>query len=125
VIRAKIEANPFCAQREEQEAADPDDYAKARTTACSTTSRRSKETLGDYIDTLHFDEAWLPHATFHDFYKNMHAIGRDRPRPEGIDDLRDALDPQAARRDLASIAGARPGKARSASSTATSSTRRT
>jgi arginine decarboxylase len=29
---------------------------------------------------LHFDEAWLPHATFHDFYKNMHAIGKDRPR---------------------------------------------
>jgi ornithine decarboxylase/arginine decarboxylase len=33
-----------------------------------------------YIDTLHFDEAWLPHATFHDFYKGMHAIGKDRPR---------------------------------------------
>jgi len=39
-----------------------------------------KDLLGDYIDTLHFDEAWLPHATFHDFYRGMHAIGRDRPR---------------------------------------------
>lgn len=39
-----------------------------------------KELLGDYIDTLHFDEAWLPHATFHDFYRGMHAIGKDRPR---------------------------------------------
>jgi len=39
-----------------------------------------KELLGDYIDTLHFDEAWLPHATFHDFYRGMHAIGRNRPR---------------------------------------------
>ncbi|MHB8915568.1 MAG: Orn/Lys/Arg family decarboxylase, partial [Thiobacillus sp.] len=39
-----------------------------------------KELLGDYIDTLHFDEAWLPHATFHDFYHGMHAIGKDRPR---------------------------------------------
>jgi arginine decarboxylase len=41
------------------------------------------ETLKDagrQIDTLHFDEAWLPHATFHDFYKDMHAIGKDRPR---------------------------------------------
>ncbi len=44
-----------------------------------------KELLGDYIDTLHFDEAWLPHATFHDFYRGMHAIGRNRPR------ARDAL----------------------------------
>ncbi len=39
-----------------------------------------KDLLGDYIDTLHFDEAWLPHATFHDFYRGMHAIGKDRPR---------------------------------------------
>ncbi|MBN8479891.1 MAG: arginine/lysine/ornithine decarboxylase [Burkholderiales bacterium] len=39
-----------------------------------------KELLGTKIDTLHFDEAWLPHATFHDFYRGMHAIGRDRPR---------------------------------------------
>ncbi|MEW5967081.1 MAG: arginine/lysine/ornithine decarboxylase [Pseudomonadota bacterium] len=44
-----------------------------------------KELLGDYIDTLHFDEAWLPHATFHDFYRGMHAIGKNRPR------ARDAL----------------------------------
>ncbi|MFN3594200.1 MAG: Orn/Lys/Arg decarboxylase N-terminal domain-containing protein [Thiobacillaceae bacterium] len=39
-----------------------------------------KELLGDFIDTLHFDEAWLPHAAFHDFYRGMHAIGRGRPR---------------------------------------------
>ncbi|QEW06176.1 arginine/lysine/ornithine decarboxylase [Nitrincola iocasae] len=41
-----------------------------------------KSMLGDTIDTLHFDEAWLPHASFHEFYKNMHAIGPDRPRSE-------------------------------------------
>ena len=39
-----------------------------------------KEVLGSEIDTLHFDEAWLPHASFHPMYKDMHAIGRDRPR---------------------------------------------
>ncbi|GMU72349.1 MAG: arginine/lysine/ornithine decarboxylase [Burkholderiales bacterium] len=39
-----------------------------------------KELTGEHIDTLHFDEAWLPHAAFHDFYRGMHAIGRDRPR---------------------------------------------
>ncbi len=38
-----------------------------------------KGMLDGEIDTLHFDEAWLPHATFSDFYKDMHAIGRDRP----------------------------------------------
>jgi arginine decarboxylase len=41
-----------------------------------------KELLGDTVDTLHFDEAWLPHATFHDFYRGMHAIGKNRPRAE-------------------------------------------
>jgi arginine decarboxylase len=40
-----------------------------------------KELLDGYIDTLHFDEAWLPHAAFHDFYQGMHAIGGLQPRP--------------------------------------------
>jgi arginine decarboxylase len=39
-----------------------------------------KEMLDGKIDTLHFDEAWLPHATFHDYYRGMHAIGRNRER---------------------------------------------
>ena len=41
-----------------------------------------KDMLDGEIDNLHFDEAWCPHATFHDFYRNMHAIGHDRPRPK-------------------------------------------
>ena len=39
-----------------------------------------KATLGNSVETLHFDEAWLPHAAFHEFYRDMHAIGKDRPR---------------------------------------------
>jgi arginine decarboxylase len=39
-----------------------------------------KELLDGRIDTLHFDEAWLPHAAFHDFYGDFHAIGEGRPR---------------------------------------------
>ena len=34
-----------------------------------------KELLDGKVDTLHFDEAWLPHAAFHEFYRDMHAIG--------------------------------------------------
>ncbi len=41
---------------------------------------RIKQVLGDYIENLHFDEAWLPHATFHPFYRDFHAIGPGRPR---------------------------------------------
>ena len=40
-----------------------------------------KQTLDGYIDTLHFDEAWLPHAAFHKFYGTFHAMGKNRPRP--------------------------------------------
>ncbi|CAJ0699648.1 Biodegradative arginine decarboxylase [Ralstonia edaphis] len=39
-----------------------------------------KNMLSTEIDTLHFDEAWLPHASFHPFYEDMHAIGHGRPR---------------------------------------------
>ncbi len=36
--------------------------------------------LDGRINSLHFDEAWLPHAAFHSFYRNMHAIGHDKPK---------------------------------------------
>jgi arginine decarboxylase len=77
-IQRKIDANPFIKD-------------KARKPRVLTITQSTydgvlynvetlKQLLDGKIDTLHFDEAWLPHATFHDFYKDMHAIGRDRPR---------------------------------------------
>jgi arginine decarboxylase len=41
-----------------------------------------KHALDGTIDTLHFDEAWLPHAAFHRFYGTFHAMGKNRPRPK-------------------------------------------
>jgi arginine decarboxylase len=41
-----------------------------------------KHGLDGYIDNLHFDEAWLPHAAFHDFYGQFHAMGKKRVRPK-------------------------------------------
>ncbi|UDF34422.1 UNVERIFIED_ORG: arginine/lysine/ornithine decarboxylase [Shinella sp. XGS7] len=41
-----------------------------------------KSKLDGWIDTLHFDEAWLPHAAFHTFYGSYHAMGKNRPRPK-------------------------------------------
>ena len=41
-----------------------------------------KQSLDGYIDTLHFDEAWLPHAAFHKFYGTFHSMGKNRPRPK-------------------------------------------
>src|SRR6185503_17661762 len=77
-IQKKIQANPFAR----------DVKAKPRVLTLTQSTYDGivynvdtiKEMLDGHIDTLHFDEAWLPHATFHDFYRGMHAIGRDRPR---------------------------------------------
>ena len=41
-----------------------------------------KGMVDGYIDNLHFDEAWLPHAAFHKFYGSFHAMGKSRPRPK-------------------------------------------
>jgi arginine/lysine/ornithine decarboxylase len=41
-----------------------------------------KGMVDGWIDTLHFDEAWLPHAAFHPFYGSYHAMGKNRTRPK-------------------------------------------
>lgn len=41
-----------------------------------------KKQLDGYVDNLHFDEAWMPHAGFHPFYGRFHAMGRHRVRPK-------------------------------------------
>ncbi len=78
-IRRKIAANPFAR------------HAKNKRPRILTLTQSTydgviynvemiKEKLGTEIDTLHFDEAWIPHAPFHEFYEDMHAIGSNRPR---------------------------------------------
>ncbi|MES2944585.1 MAG: arginine/lysine/ornithine decarboxylase [Pseudomonadota bacterium] len=41
-----------------------------------------KGMLDGYVDNLHFDEAWLPHAAFHPFYGSYHSMGKKRVRPK-------------------------------------------
>ena len=45
-----------------------------------------KETLGDEVEILHFDEAWYAYANFHEFYDGYHAIssGSRRARQAAI-----------------------------------------
>ena len=77
-IQKKIAANPFITEKN----------AKPRVLTITQSTydgilynvEEIKEMLDGKIDTLHFDEAWLPHAAFHDFYGDYHAIGADRPR---------------------------------------------
>jgi len=77
-IKKKIDANPFIKNKNV--------VPRVMTLTQSTYDgiiynvEMIKEMLDGRVDSLHFDEAWLPHATFHPFYKDMHAIGSDRKR---------------------------------------------
>jgi len=77
-IKKKIDANPFIKNK--------DVVPRVMTLTQSTYDgivynvEMIKEMLDGKVDSLHFDEAWLPHAAFHPFYKDMHAIGSDRKR---------------------------------------------
>src|SRR3954453_17918437 len=38
-----------------------------------------KQSLGDAVEVLHFDEAWYAYATFHEFYDGYHGISSANP----------------------------------------------
>jgi arginine decarboxylase len=78
-IAKRIEANPFAREAKNKK---PRILTITQSTydGIAYNVEMLKQTLGNSIETLHFDEAWLPHATFHEFYRDMHAIGKDRPR---------------------------------------------
>jgi arginine decarboxylase len=74
-IERKIAANPFA-----QTGARPRILTITQSTYDGVlyNVETIKEKLDGHINALHFDEAWLPHAPFHDFYHNYHAIGEGR-----------------------------------------------
>jgi arginine/lysine/ornithine decarboxylase len=82
-IERKIAANPLLA------GVDPKTVKPRIMTLTQSTydgvvynTETIKGLLDGWIDTLHFDEAWLPHAAFHDFYSVYHAMGKARVRPK-------------------------------------------
>jgi len=82
-IERKIAANPLLAD------IDPKTIKPRIMTLTQSTydgvvynTETIKNLLDGWIDTLHFDEAWLPHAAFHDFYSVYHAMGKVRVRPK-------------------------------------------
>ncbi len=77
-IRKRIEANPFVRGKNKK----PRILTLTQSTydGIMYNVETLKGMLDGFVDTLHFDEAWLPHAAFHDFYGDYHAIGEGRPR---------------------------------------------
>jgi arginine decarboxylase len=77
-VRRKIEANPFV--RGENKKPRILTLTQSTYDGVVYNVETLKQRLDGRVDTLLFDEAWLPHAAFHDFYGDYHAIGADRPR---------------------------------------------
>jgi len=82
-IKAKIKANPLL------KGVDANKVKPRVMTVTQSTydgvlynTETIKGLLDGYVDNLHFDEAWLPHAAFHPFYGTYHAMGKKRARPK-------------------------------------------
>ncbi|WP_323038974.1 arginine/lysine/ornithine decarboxylase [Gemmobacter sp.] len=80
-IRAKIRANPLL-QGVDADAVKPRIMTLTQSTYDGVlyNTEEIKRMLDGYVENLHFDEAWVPHAAFHPFYGTYHAMGRKRGR---------------------------------------------
>jgi arginine decarboxylase len=82
-IQAKIKANPLLKGVEAKKV-----KPRVMTVTQSTydgvlyNTETIKGMLDGYVENLHFDEAWLPHAAFHPFYGTYHSMGKKRIRPQ-------------------------------------------
>ncbi|OGB28878.1 MAG: lysine decarboxylase [Burkholderiales bacterium RIFCSPLOWO2_12_FULL_61_40] len=86
-IKAKILANPLIQQH--LKGVDVNNIKPRVLTLTQSTydgvlynTETVKGMLDGYVENIHFDEAWLPHAAFHPFYGTYHAMGKNRPRPK-------------------------------------------
>jgi lysine decarboxylase/arginine decarboxylase len=86
-IKAKVKANPLV--KEHLPGVDVNKIHPRVLTLTQSTydgvlynTQTVKTMLDGYVDNIHFDEAWLPHAAFHPFYGSYHAMGKRRPRPK-------------------------------------------
>ncbi|MDO8449173.1 arginine/lysine/ornithine decarboxylase [Rhodoferax sp.] len=86
-IKAKIMANPLI--REHLQGVDASQIKPRVLTLTQSTydgvlynTETVKGMLDGYVENIHFDEAWLPHAAFHPFYGTYHAMGKKRARPK-------------------------------------------
>ena len=86
-IKAKIMANPLI--KEHLQGVDASKIKPRVLTLTQSTydgvlynTETVKGMLDGYVENIHFDEAWLPHAAFHPFYGTYHAMGKKRARPK-------------------------------------------
>ncbi|MCK9514610.1 MAG: arginine/lysine/ornithine decarboxylase [Ottowia sp.] len=82
-IRAKIRANPLLRHLDADQV-QPRILSLTQSTYDGViyNTETIKKQLDGYVGSLHFDEAWIPHAACHPFYGSYHAMGKNRVRPK-------------------------------------------
>jgi arginine/lysine/ornithine decarboxylase len=82
-IRAKIKANPLL-KGVDAKKVKPRILTLTQSTYDGVlyNTETIKGMLDGFVENIHFDEAWLPHAAFHPFYGTYHAMGKNRARPK-------------------------------------------
>jgi arginine decarboxylase len=77
-LRAKIDASPLIADKSRRIRL----LALTQSTYDGILYRADelRDSLDGVVDALHFDEAWLPHGSFHELYQGMHGVANDRGR---------------------------------------------
>ncbi|MCA0919006.1 arginine/lysine/ornithine decarboxylase [Pseudooceanicola nanhaiensis] len=80
-IKAKIRENPLL-EGYDAETVQPRIMTLTQSTYDGVlyNTEEIKNMLDGWVENLHFDEAWLPHAAFHPFYGTYHAMGLKRGR---------------------------------------------
>ncbi|NIY97581.1 aminotransferase class I/II-fold pyridoxal phosphate-dependent enzyme, partial [Salipiger sp. HF18] len=80
-IKAKIRENPLL-EGYDADAVQPRIMTLTQSTYDGVlyNTEEIKRMLDGWVENLHFDEAWLPHAAFHPFYGSYHSMGRKRGR---------------------------------------------
>ena len=79
-IQRKIDAHPFI----EDKTAKPRFFVLTQCTydGVMYNAQTIKKMLDGQVETLMFDEAWMPHAYFHPFYENYYAINGESGRTQ-------------------------------------------
>ena len=85
-IQAKIDASPLACNREPQGRAPSNSGAMVKLVVVTNSTYDGlcynaeliKQTLGDSVEVLHFDEAWYAYAAFHEFYAGRYGMGTAR-----------------------------------------------
>ena len=87
-IQAKIDASPLACNREPRGRVPSSSGAMVKLVVVTNSTYDGlcynaeliKQSLGNSVEVLHFDEAWYAYAAFHEFYAGRYGMGTERTK---------------------------------------------